>query len=351
MSDAIRHELEEKVKIEQTAKLRAQFGEEKAKEMALRERKIREEFEKENKQRENDLKEARKKEQILLEKIASDEEERKKAEEKIREDAVKDSRLEKLELEKKLKDTQEALEDAQRKAKQSSQQLQGEVLELDLEEKLKATFPTDEFVPVPKGAEGADIWQKVVFKGKAVGSILWEIKRTKAWSNSWSAKLKDDAAKISATEAIIVSIVLPNGISNFDRRDGVWITTYEHSISICRYVRFLITTVARVKSSVGQTDEDWGQIRDYMMSDSFKHRMQAHFDGINSLRETLEAEKRATNIRWKKQEVQINKLDMNTANFYGELKAIVSNLPEISEIETPLIEGGDEEDDEGPTLF
>jgi len=42
---------------------------------------------------------------------------------------------------------------------------------------------------------------------------------------------------------------------------------------------------------------------------------------------------------------------MNTANFYGELKAIVSNLPEISEIETPLIDSGDEEDDEGPTLF
>ena len=176
------------------------------------------------------------------------------------------------------------------------------------------------------------------------GWIIWETKRTKAWSKAWLTKLKEDAGKISATEAIIVTQALPNDVSSFDRKEGVWITTYEHALNICRYVRFLITSVASVKSSASHSEEEWGLIRDYMMSDSFKHRMQAHFDGIKALRDTLEAEKRATTLKWKKQEVQINKLDMNTTNFYGELKAIVTNLPELEEIEGNLITDGQSDD-------
>lgn len=347
MSDAIKHELEEKVKIEQRAKLKAEFEREKAEENAKQEKRLREEFEKLNKERASELLEAKKKETELSEKLAKEKEERGKSEEKIKEDTLKEasekSRLDKLEYEKKISDMQKALEDAQRKGKQGSQQLQGEVLELDLEEKLRKLFPNDQFLPVPKGVEGGDIWQKVKFNGSTVGSILWETKRTKAWSNSWTTKLKHDAGKINASESIIVSITLPEGTTNFDRKDGVWITTYEHAISICRYVRFLITTVASVKSSVGQSEEEWGQIRDYMMSDSFKHRMQAHFDGIKSLRDSLDAEKRSTILRWKKSESQIEKLDTNTTNFYGELKAIVKNLPEVDDVDSPLLEDGNEE--------
>ena len=67
--------------------------------------------------------------------------------------------------------------------------------------------------------------------------------------------------------------------------------------------------------------------------------------GVKALKDTLEAVKRATTLKWKKQEVQINKLDMNTTNFYGELKAIVTNLPELEEIEGNLISDGKQEDD------
>src|SRR5258708_37393639 len=157
----------------------------------------------------------------------------------------------------------------QRKLDQGSQQLQGEALELNLEEKLKAAFPTDEFLPVPKGVEGGDIWQKIKFREKVVGTILWETKRTKAWSKGWLVKLKDDVGRIDATEAILVSQVLPADSTHFDRIDGVWITTYESAINICRYVRFLITTVYSIKSQSNHTEEEWEQIRDYLMSEAF----------------------------------------------------------------------------------
>ena len=347
LSEAIVHELSEKVREEEKEKQKIELEKAKMEERAIAEKRLREQFQKENKLSQKALEEAQKKERELEEKLAKKEKEQGEKEEKIRHQAerqaLEKSRLEKKEFEKKISDMQKALEDAQRKAKQGSQQLQGEVLELDLEEKLKTAFPGDEFVAVPKGVEGADIWQKVIYKEKNVGSILWETKRTKQWSNNWVTKLKDDMGKIAASEAIIVSQVLPDNVINFDRKDGIWICFYEHAISIARYVRFLITTVASIKSSTSQTDEEWGKIRDYMLSDAFKHRMQAHFDGVKALRENLDSEKRNTTLRWKRQEVLIEKLDNNTLNFYGELKAIAQELPEIESIEPALIGDGDED--------
>lgn len=343
LSDALRHQIEEAVSKKKQEEYESKLEKIKAEIADATEKKIKEESQKE-------LEKANKEKEALEEKLVKEEKQRdefeKLAKERAEKEALKASRLEKLEYEKKIKDMQIALEDAQRKGKQGSQQLQGEVLELDLEEKLKAAFPNDEFVPVSKGVEGGDIWQKVKFQGNVVGSIIWETKRTKQWSNLWLNKLKDDAARISASEAIIVSQVLPDKSESFDRKDGVWITTYEHAISIARYVRFLITTVSKIKSTTAQTGEDWTKVRDYMLSDGFKHRMQSHFDAVKRLRELLETEKRTSMLRWTRQQKQIEKLDSNTVNFYAELKEIVTNLPELEELETPLLETGDDEDDQ-----
>jgi hypothetical protein len=289
-----------------------------------------------------ELLETQRKYKLLEKRQQLSEKEQKEREENIRQTATKEaqdkSRLDKLEYEKKITDMQKALEIAQRKGNQNSQQLQGEVLELDLEEKLKSAFPGDEFLPIPKGVEGGDIWQKINLRGKNMGSILWETKRTKAWSNGWITKLKSDTGKINASEAILISEVLPQGVRNFDRQDGIWITTYEHALSVCRFVRFLISKVSSMKPSIGQTPEEWEKMRDYILSDSFKHKMQSHFDGIKSLKDALDAEKRATILRWKKQESIVNKMDANITNFYGDLKEIVTQLPQISGVDAPLLE-------------
>jgi len=357
ISEAIVHELQTKVRDEESKKLKAQYEEEKAKESAENEKKLRAEFELANKEQTLALNEAKKKEFELSQKLEKEHLEREKAEEKIKIEAkkaaekeveeaqslkIKEKDIQMAQILKANEEIRRANEDLKRKLEQGSQQMQGEALELNLEEKLKATFPGDEFVPVPKGVEGGDIYQKVRFNGKLVGSIIWETKRTKAWSNGWITKLKEDAGRISATEAIIVSQVLPNDLGNFDRKDGVWVTTYENAISICRFVRFLITSITNAKSGASHTEEEWAAVRDYMMSDSFKHRMQAHFDGINALRISLDAEKRSTVLRWKKQESVIEKLDINTSNFYGELQSIVPSLPQLKEIDNLITDGENE---------
>src|SRR5260370_28115710 len=53
--------------------------------------------------------------------------------------------------------------------------------------------------------------------------ILWESKRTKAWSDGWLAKLREDQRRCGADVALIISHALPKHIEHFDLVDGVWV--------------------------------------------------------------------------------------------------------------------------------
>jgi hypothetical protein len=116
---------------------------------------------------------------------------------KIREVALKDadeqSRMKIAEKDKTITDLQTKLQDALRKAEQGSQQLQGEVQELQLEAILRGKFPRDTIEPVPKGEFGGDVLHRVFSPtGQLCGTILWESKRTKNWTDGWLPKLRDD---------------------------------------------------------------------------------------------------------------------------------------------------------------
>lgn len=331
ITQALRHQLEEKIRASEKERHKEELEKVKAEIAAQTEKKLKEQSQKE-------LEKSIKEKELLEKKLTHEKEEREQFEKKIKEDALKkaeeEQRLKLKEKDLQLEEIRKVNEDLKRKLEQGSQQRQGEVLELDLEEKLHAQFPTDEFLPIPKGVEGGDIWQKIMYQGKVIGSILWETKRTKAWSNSWTTKLKEDLMRINGSEAILISQALPNDSNSFDRKDGVWIAKYEHAISLGRFVRFLLINVASIKkSSISHTEEELTRIRDYMMSDAFRHRMRAHFEVIKNLNETLDAEKRSTMLRWKKQESIINKIDSNITNFYGELKAILPQLPQIEGVE------------------
>jgi len=271
--------------------------------------------------------------------------------EKIKEEAEKNAfekaRLKELELEKKLRDTQKALEDAQRKSRQGSQQLQGEVLELDLEERLKQTFVFDEFLPVPKGIEGADVWQKVRNKhGQEAGSVLWEIKRTKAWAKGWLSKLRDDTRKVNASISVLVTETLPENIDHFGRIDGVWVTSYEYAITLASILRDTLLQIAIAKSSASHEDETLQEIYDYITSEAFRHKIEAHFESVKMLKEDLDTEKRGMERFWKKREVQINRLDKSMSQLFGEIQGIAGSsvLPTIKELE--MLKEGDTSEEE-----
>ncbi|MDO8269868.1 MAG: DUF2130 domain-containing protein [Candidatus Levybacteria bacterium] len=225
------------------------------------------------------------------------------------------------------------LDEAQRKASGVSQQVQGEVLEVDLEEQLKVTFPTDSIEPIAKGVKGGDIVQVVKNSmGKIAGTILWETKRAK-WTPSWLAKLREDARKVSATSSILVTEELPKNISSFGFVDSVLVTNYNFSMSLAVLVRRGIMQTAAAKSAAENKDETLEMVYQYLQSDAFRHRIEGYVESINTMKTDLDSEKRSMERIWKRREMQIVKAELSMSKLAGELEGIMgSAFPTIKQL-------------------
>lgn len=312
--------------------------------------KVRQEAQKEmsdkNKASQLELLEAQKKQKLLEEKLQSSEKNQRENEDKIKQEAMRNAsdkfRLDKLEYEKKIADMQKAADEVQRKGKQGSQQLQGEVLELDLEDNLKRIFIYDEFKPVPKGIKGGDILQKVRNKfGNSAGSILWETKRQQDWKKIWLVKLKEDMRKIGASDCILVTDVLPSNTKFYDRVDNVWVTSYEHAIKLANVIRFGILNLAIARSSASHSDEQLRNLYKIITSDSFRHKFEARDEIVISMRKELDSEISSAERRWSRQKGYIDKLSRNNNQLYNELQAHIPSLKPLGDSELLELADGD----------
>lgn len=218
-----------------------------------------------------------------------------------------------LEKDKRIQDALKLAEDYRNKLEQGSQQLQGEVLELELEKTLKQQFPYDDISPVLKGARGGDVVQTVKNStGRECGKIIWESKRTKAWSNDWVVKLKEDQRQIRADIAVIISQVLPTTIKNFGYLDEVWIGDYHSVLGIAHALRRQLIEVSLVKNSLVGRNDKKEILYTYVYSVEFRHRVQAIAEAFNLMRNDLQKEKNWFRNKWNKQEKIIQQVMDNT---------------------------------------
>ena len=222
---------------------------------------------------------------------------------------------------------QRQIEDLKRKAEQGSQQVQGEVLELDLESQLKAKFPGDTVDPVPKGQFGGDIVHRVVDPhGNICGILLWESKRTKNWSDGWLAKLRDDQRAAKADLALIVSTALPKGIEGFDLVEGIWVVEPRCFIPVALALRQSIIELAGVRQTRDGQQTKMGMVYDYLVGPRFRQRVEAIVERFTEMHEDLDKERRAMTRLWAKREEQIRVVIDNTAGMYGDLQGIAGKV-------------------------
>lgn len=264
---------------------------------------------------------------------------------KAKAEAEENLKLQVSERDEKISGMQRQIEELKRKAEQGSQQLQGEVLELDFERDLAARFPLDVIEPVRKGELGADLLQRVYTRqGQMAGTVIWELKRTKAWSDGWLAKLRDDQREANADVAIIVSAALPKGVENFELVDGVAVTHPRSAIAVVTMMRQQILEVARTRVAQQGQSTKVEQMYEYLTSSIFKHRIEAMIENFTAIQDGFSAERRAVQQQWKKRDKQIQNALEATAAMFGEMQAIAGkDLAALPGFE--LQENPDEEDD------
>lgn len=237
---------------------------------------------------------------------------------------------------------QQKIEELKQKAEQGSQQLQGEVLELELESEhlLRSKFPFDLIEPVPKGEFGGDALHRINSpSGMACGSILWESKRTRNWSDSWLAKLREDQRAAKAEVCVLVSQVLPKGIETFDLMDGVWITSPRAAIPVATMLRQGLLEVTQTRAlSVGQQTKT-EMVYQYLTGPRFKQRVEAIVEAFSFMQEDLDKERKVIMKQWAKRQEQIERVMGATVGMYGDLQGIAGkSLREIEGLELPALE-------------
>jgi hypothetical protein len=228
----------------------------------------------------------------------------------------------------------EQMDEMKRKAEQGSMQLQGEVQELVIEETLRELFPTDTISEVAKGMKGADVVQTVRNRKMIeCGTILYESKRTKNFSEEWISKLKNDALSAKAEISIIVTEAMPEGIEKIGYRDGVWICSFNDFKGLVIVVRESLIKIQEVYASQSNKGDKMQMLYDYLTGNEFKMQIAAIAEGFESLQDGYIKEKRAMERIWKEREKQLERILMNTNHFIGSIQGIAgSSIPQLQKL-------------------
>ena len=266
---------------------------------------------------------------------------------KIRDEALRQAdeqgRLKLAEKDKLMAEMQEQIQLLKRKSEQGSQQIQGEVLELDLRSQLCDAFGSDDIADVPKGVSGGDLIQSVrSISGRPCGEILWESKRTKNWSGTWLPKLRDDMRAAGAACAILVSEALPDGVRSFNHIDGIWVCSRSHAIALAMALRAGMIEVSKARHAADGRQEKTDLVYNYLCSGEFQHHLSGLVESFSQMQTDLDSEERSMKTIWKKRRKQLERAFSGATGLYGDLQGLMgSALPEVRHLELQDDPGAD----------
>jgi hypothetical protein len=257
--------------------------------------------------------------------------------EKIRKTEEDKNELRFKELQKQLEDQKRLTEEMKRKQEQGSMQLQGEVMELAIEEWLSTQFPLDTIEEIKKGARGGDCIQIINTRThQNCGSIYYESKRTKDFQANWIEKFKSDIRERGSNIGVLVTEAMPNGIERMTMRDGIWICSFEEFKGLCAVLRESIIQINNALASQENKGDKMHMLYDYLTGNTFRLQVEAIVEGFTQMKIDLEGEKRAMQSIWKKREKQIEKVTTNTIDMHGSIKGIAGNaIQSVKSLELP----------------
>lgn len=274
---------------------------------------------------------------------------------KLREDVMRTAderhRLNEAAKDKTIQDLQKAMDDMQRKAAQGSQQLQGEIMELDFEAALADAFRDDLIEPVAKGVRGGDIRQTVrSIRGTVCGVMLWEIKRTKNWTDGWTGKLKEDLRNEKANIPIIVTEALPKSATeDISMTDGVWVCRPQLAIVLGTLLRKSLVDVGRERAIGENRSSSAEALYGFVTSHEFVQQIEVMVETYQEMTAQVSKERIAYEKLWAQRDKQAQRLMMGTANIIGSMQGQIGagSMPRIKGLD--LLDVGP--DDTPPRLL
>ena len=262
----------------------------------------------------------------------------------IRDHAIKESdeanRLKLLERDQLVEVMQKKVAELQQKIEQGSTQIQGEVQEEDLKTRLRMAFPRDTIEDVGKGITGADLTQTL---DGGAGVILWESKRTKSFSQGWLPKLREDGRAARADVLVLASQALPADVDGFGCQDSVWMCAPRYAVPLAAVLRETLLSVARERRAVEGQETRAVTVYRYVTGAQFRRRVESLVEAFSSMKDDLDAERRALAKAWAKRETQLERALLGAAGLVGDVQALGApgDVPEIEGLNMKALGGGE----------
>lgn len=255
-------------------------------------------------------------------------------EEQLRRD--EEHKLEMRESEELIKSLKVKNDEMNKKLSQGSQQLQGEVQELELADLLRRLYPNDIIEEIKKGADGSDVKQTVNSPlGRPSGVILWESKRTKTWGSTWIEKLKTDLRREKADVPVLVTSILPKDVkTSVAFTDGIFICEMAYVTFLSNTLRQQVLSVAK-QIAISQNKEGKSvKLYDYVTSNNHIQIVQHKFVTYKQMRVQLDKELKVAEKLFKDREAQITQLERADIEIYTTMAAqIGSSMPQLEDFE------------------
>lgn len=225
------------------------------------------------------------------------------------------------------------LADATRRIDNSGQ-YRGEAQEMEIIDVLREFHPTDSVTQTKKGANGADVLHTVKTQmGIIAGTINYESKRTKTWSQEWIFKFKQDNLNTKADILVLVTQTLPNDIKRYGIVDNVWVCDFSSVKELSLALRFGLLRLQSVATAQQGKTTKMELLYTYLTSDEFKNLFESIFQGFRTIQDSHNSEKLKLQRLWREREKTLEQVISQSAEFYGAIKGIsagaISGIPSL----------------------
>jgi hypothetical protein len=260
------------------------------------------------------------------------------------EDALKLKLIEKEQL---IAFMQRQVDELKRKSEQGPAHSIGGAPEIELEATLRIKFSGDLIERVAKGESGGDVCQGVMDShNQRSGTILWEVKRTKNWSDGWLAKLREDQLEAKADIAVLVSRSLPKEVEGFDNLEGIWVTEPRYALPLAVALRQSLIEIATARAASAGQKTKMELVYQYLTGPLFRQRIQAIVEKFSDMQADLAKERKTITRLWAKRESQITRVIESTVGMYGDLQGIAGKaLQEIDGLNVQLLDSRSDADE------
>src|SRR6185369_11630211 len=127
-------------------------------------------------------------------------------------------------------------------------------------------------------------------------------------SDGWLPKLRQDQRAAKAEIAVIVSQVLPRGVTHFDLVDGVYVVSPGCLVPVAMMLRSALLDLAVARQASQGRETKASLVYQYLIGPRFRQRVEAIVEAFTSMQDDLAAERKALQKQWAKRETQLERL-------------------------------------------